>query len=725
MKKILKPILLFLSIILLSITNVMFNTEKTYAEENNSNKMDIVNGELRWYTVSTNRRPDWWKYRTDAWRITITNLDTGIEKEVTVYPKDSDKAIKGGYVGFYSEILLEELEDSVRCKVCNVDKPRTPGVYNGKPCVFCVNSKYGAGWFDQIRTHAKNIIPIETLEKLTGWQLTKGNYKYVANASINYYLKNKDGSNNFNHKFKNLISKTQKEAIDNWKKVTGIYEENGFYTYYEQHVEVNSYAVWVHDTENRFDLSKIKLSTISDKKPKTTSGSANSNEFYGWADKDTMAEVDKNSAKVAAKKGFKYDESNCILKIDRVTGVSHIYLKAVPWTNKVTYNLNGGEGNTPVGFTHTYGTVDRIEATNPVKAGHTFKGWRSTTTGEIYQNGSVYDDTFAKKINKDGGEDILIAQWDVNTYTFEYLPNGGEGTIVKESYIATTDIIMKENEFTLNESAFLGWSLNTGAVNPEYKEKDKISVMDIIKAYGVQYQTTATIPIYAIWDAIPRINANNRYFSLLDAQDGYITIDILFEKAKAYDTEDGEIPQGTQFYLTSFDPSKYTKMTSEGKVYETFTAIDSAGNKIEKTIIVNIIDTNTPLEDVGGNTNLSAGAGYTRAISIKYLYAASDEGGLMENSIWREPENFAYLEKVLSIKRVNPEIRTVNFLGMSISKEVPGSGEWSDNIVQEWVFTPEDVKKVKDYVDEHGFGNSKEPDALEGFLEEFGDCRKK
>lgn len=95
----------------------------------------------------------------------------------------------------------------------------------------------------------------------------------------------------------------------------------------------------------------------------------------------------------------------------------------------------------------------------------------------------------------------------------------------------------------------------------------------------------------------------------------------------------------------------------------------------------------------------------------------------MADSFWRIPENYNYLKSVLSIKRVNPEVRTISFLGLTYSKEVPGTGEWNAPIKQEWHFSQEDIKEVKEYVNEHGLGNSKEPDALTAFLEIFKHCR--
>ena len=52
-------------------------------------------------------------------------------------------------------------------------------------------------------------------------------------------------------------------------------------------------------------------------------------------------------------------------------------------------------------------------------------------------------------------------------------------------------------------------------------------------------------------------------------------------------------------------------------------------------------------------------------------------------------------------------------------------GEMSvDHIQQHWEFTKEDRDKIREFVDEHGVGNSKEPDALKKFYETFGYCRK-
>ena len=75
---------------------------------------------------------------------------------------------------------------------------------------------------------------------------------------------------------------------------------------------------------------------------------------------------------------------------------------------------------------------------------------------------------------------------------------------------------------------------------------------------------------------------------------------------------------------------------------------------------------------------------YVRYISKKYLDT------LEENSVWREPENYAYLKRILE----------------------------NETAAETWEFTHEDVLAVQDWMSENRQGNGQD------FLARFSHCRK-
>jgi len=428
----------------------------------------------------------------------------------------------------------------------------------------------------------------------------------------------------------------------------------------------------------------------------------------GWVDAKSNAIISSS-----AKHGYKLIVGTG--SIQSVSAHSVIYLTSAPWTHNVTYSINGGEGDTPTGFTKTYGIPASIDVSNPVRAGYSFAGWKSSVTGTIYKKGDAYSHA------QDGGTDTLVAQWEPNPYTFVFDANGGTGTMGNIVKKTGENITFPECLFTYAEdTAFLGWDTDSGTLTPTYKAGDIEDVLSIATDSGINpYDKTGIITLYAIWDSAPRISAEDRYFSLADANSGKITPDALFEKASCYDVEDGDIAPGEFFYLESYEKDYYINWVGNGSITETFVAKDSAGHSVRKTITIHIVDTASKENMLAENYR------YTRFISLKYLDAATVDGGLISNSIWKKQANYNYLKNVLSLERVNPTVNTVSVLGLSVSKEVPGSGQWNGEIVQEWNFTRADIEKVKTFIDTHGMGNFREANALETFLKEFDYCKKK
>ena len=87
--------------------------------------------------------------------------------------------------------------------------------------------------------------------------------------------------------------------------------------------------------------------------------------------------------------------------------------------------------------------------------------------------------------------------------------------------------------------------------------------------------------------------------------------------------------------------------------------------------------------------------GYTRFINSYYYNQSYENGGLEDNSIWKtDPEYQAELQEAFD----NME---------------------NDTPIMIFEYSSEDIAAMKDYIEEHGVGNSKEPDALQNFYDEF------
>ena len=244
-------------------------------------------------------------------------------------------------------------------------------------------------------------------------------------------------------------------------------------------------------------------------------------------------------------------------------------------------------------------------------------------------------------------------------------------------------------------SVFMGWSLEDGKDTfiPQWKAGD--AVRNLVAEDGGE------ITLYAVWDDCPWIQAQDLYYTLEQAQSGFITEEEILSHATATDREDGSpILPGTNpapsdpevftsFTIPDYRTEEFTNLQHDFATSENLTVVDHVGNTYVKQIMVHVTDT-TPKK----LTQMDL-TGVTRFINSKYYNKSFEEGGLEDNSIWKvDPEYKAALESALN----------------NMDHDTP---------VETYVFSKETIKQMKQYVETHGIGNSKEPDALNNFYNQF------
>ena len=244
-------------------------------------------------------------------------------------------------------------------------------------------------------------------------------------------------------------------------------------------------------------------------------------------------------------------------------------------------------------------------------------------------------------------------------------------------------------------SVFMGWSLEDGKDTfiPQWKAGD--AVRNLVAEDGGE------ITLYAVWDDCPWIKAQDLYYTLEQAQSGFITEEEILSHATATDREDGSpILPGTNpapsdpevftsFTIPDYQAEEFTNLQHDFATSENLTVVDHVGNTYVKQIMVHVTDT-TPKK----LTQMDL-TGVTRFINSKYYNKSFEEGGLEDNSIWKvDPEYKAALESALN----------------NMDHDTP---------VETYVFSKETIKQMKQYVETHGIGNSKEPDALNNFYNQF------
>ena len=444
--------------------------------------------------------------------------------------------------------------------------------------------------------------------------------------------------------------------------------------------------------------------------------------------------------------------------------INHSTLKVDP---------NGGTWNGSAdvqSFTENYGVAKSIP--DPVRPGYTFSGWVKSDAFHGSLNNAVY--TFGAE---DGATDILTASWTANSYTLHFDPNGGaEVTHIEDMVIqydeeitlpdataayvkytfdgqnVTQDVLSgairlesdgdseaadpetpeDEADAGMNEEATdteaeneadeaveadpepevadnetdpeadqrAYASVNTGWVteeekenfNPVYLAGDQLTVAELVDRLGITDQNGANITLYASWDDCPWIVAVNLYYTLSQAQQGFITDSEILSHATASDREDGSPIEpgfhenGTSFSIPDYQAADFTQFRHEGSCTENLTVVDSAGSMYYKQITVYVVD--TAAVDVKPD-------GTTRFISEKYYEKSYEQGGFEDNSVWKtDPEYVAAFRTAFDNLKNDTPIATyrINY---------------------------ETRQAINEYVDAHGFGNSREAGALQGLYESY------
>ena len=216
---------------------------------------------------------------------------------------------------------------------------------------------------------------------------------------------------------------------------------------------------------------------------------------------------------------------------------------------------------------------------------------------------------------------------------------------------------------------------------------------------------TAQKTVKVIYNEFPTIKATDFQFELKDAQSGKITEDILLTQAvasgivSAADTEEGDMK--SKIELIDYDANAFKTMKQEGFIPITYRVQDSMGpngkgKETLKTVNVNIFirykeETiryvrfiNKEYYEKNANLDRNALAGKYDQIAL-----LSANGGLHPFSVWYTKSEYRNL--------------------------ITGTFEKTKGTT--YVYTKDDIKKMREFVEQHGVGNAKD----EGALSEFAD----
>lgn len=349
------------------------------------------------------------------------------------------------------------------------------------------------------------------------------------------------------------------------------------------------------------------------------------------------------------------------------------------YTLTVNPNLGTWEGSTEPQTFRLLFEAKRV-ISDPVRTGYTFTGWTLSGDGS-----SLAGNTFTM-----GWENaMLTANWKANHYVIRFDGNGAtEGTMDDLPMIYDVPVNLPENKFIREtdegKSKFMGWSMDSGKRKGDYEDREEVK--------NLTANPDEVVVLYAIWDDCPWIKATDLYYTLEQAQSGYITMEELMSHATAGDREDGDIKAGvddekhTTFDVWDYLPEDFTSFDSNGSVTETYRAIDSVGNVTKKMVTVHIVDT---------AANDPEPIRTTRFINEKYYRASYENGGLEADSIWlTNPDYQATIEQAFA----------------NLKNDTP---------LHEFYFSHDTILQMKQFVQDNGFGNGKSTDALQHFCDTY------
>lgn len=268
------------------------------------------------------------------------------------------------------------------------------------------------------------------------------------------------------------------------------------------------------------------------------------------------------------------------------------------------------------------------------------------------------------------------------------------------------------------------WFMNVEKDNPVIHQ----ITYEVTDSVGNTVQKT--VDIHIIYNEFPEVTARDLYFTLDEAQAGEITLDVISEHIRAWDTEDcsAHCPDGTlegencldddskcvfaenNLKIIGFDADVFLGYNAPGYEVITCHVIDSGGKEALRQFTVYVLDDGETLKgssksrivrfidekNYEKNANVAVDGLSLEDIALLNKDASYHTGGLYVGSIWYRNE--AYINALQDVFAMTDESAPM----------------------ERWVFSLAEVEEVREFVNERGVGNSHNPDALDAFRSEFG-----
>lgn len=168
-----------------------------------------------------------------------------------------------------------------------------------------------------------------------------------------------------------------------------------------------------------------------------------------------------------------------------------VYAKWIPNPYTVVYRPNGGQGEMQpqaVSYDQTF----TLSPNQFERTGYTFQNWNTYSSGvggREYGDGQEVKNLAGSNSSRD--QVILYAQWKPVNYTIRYHGNGGKGGMAETSALYDQTLTLAPNQFTKQDSVFVGWSLQADGSSRDFFPGQQIK--------NLAAQEGAVVDLYAVW----------------------------------------------------------------------------------------------------------------------------------------------------------------------------------------------------------------------------------
>lgn len=171
-------------------------------------------------------------------------------------------------------------------------------------------------------------------------------------------------------------------------------------------------------------------------------------------------------------------------------GTVQLYAMWAANTYSVQFNINNGDSGTMSNQVFNYDSTETALSKNQfLRSGYTFVGWNTKADG----TGIPYaDQVKVRNLTADASGVIqLYAQWNPGSFSVNFAPGSGSGTMAAQSFQTGDTTVLKTNNFMYRGYSFTGWNTEQDGSGTDYAANATVNTLNL--------GSSDSITLYAQW----------------------------------------------------------------------------------------------------------------------------------------------------------------------------------------------------------------------------------